>query len=145
MARRTSKSRGCKACRRQSGGRSCEAGHVYVIELGPGADDDRSFHKKAKKLRGATGDRLYVGQTTHTVECRLRQHLGEAGEGTGFSCRCSDRDQSGSRGNRWVKKHGGTLRYDLFTDWNPLDRDPEDAEKELGLELKRAGHIVYWK
>ncbi len=84
--------------------------HVYVIEL-----------------EGALAGTLYVGQTAHTPEQRLQNHL------------------TGHRASRIVRQHGGHLRPDLYEHLGPYD-DREHAEKVeriLAEVLSSWGFVVY--
>lgn len=100
---------------------------VYVIEL------DKKVLKINRVLeenpnRDIEKEALYVGQTAHTPEYRFEQHL------------------NGYKANRYVKKFGRKLRYDLFEKYNPIAtrEEAESLEEKLALELRELGYTVWY-
>jgi predicted GIY-YIG superfamily endonuclease len=88
---------------------------VYVVEL------DES------KRRGTPNPAVYVGQTVHSPEQRLAQHL------------------SGEHSSRHVRGHAVQLRPDLYEEHNPLPTRAEAEAKEAWLadQLRSEGYDVY--
>ncbi len=88
---------------------------MYVIEL------DES------KRRGTPKPALYVGQTMHTPEERLKQH------------------ERHEKSSRHVRGHVVRLRPDLYEEYNPMPTrtEAEAKEKWLADQLRSQGYDVY--
>ena len=94
---------------------------VYVIELGDGCDDCRK--RSANK-----GRCVYVGETWHSREDRLQQHL----DGV-------------YPAGRVVRRCGGRLRPDLSRLYPEVEtrEDARELEAACAAELRRQGYVVF--
>jgi hypothetical protein len=93
--------------------------YVYVIE----ATDPRTGKRK-----------MYVGQSGKTPEARLRDHRAKAKT---YCARCAPR--------HYVPRGSGLrLRYDLFSEYNPISSRPraEAVERQLARRLQGMGFTV---
>jgi hypothetical protein len=145
----------CRACTDTA---ACGGYHVYVIELGDGAElykpwRDRDVADPARD----NGTCLYVGMTAHRPSCRLGQHRNFAEDLATFPCGCFtggtvvDRpfrhETTGRRtgGNRVVGAHARKLRPQFFWKFNPLATQKAALKKEaeLAAELRELGYRVH--
>ena len=154
----------CKDC--GNSGPSCGNFHVYVIELRESVLVKEPGFPYDGKIPLPEGKKCYyVGQTTHRVTCRYKQHT-EWEEGGKFVCNCfggrKERAyRSQNKPGKYVKifhKDDG-LRPELYSSGNPavlkesekgsgaakrlLDRI-EEKEELLALELREIGHAVHY-
>lgn len=101
--------------------------NLYVIDLDKDVLD-------IKKFRDANPDYIedypcvYVGQTAKSPDDRFDQH------------------KAGIKANRYAKKYGLRLRYQLFEKYNPIPTRKEAEYKEalLGEHLRKRGFAVWW-
>ena len=77
----------------------------------------------------------YVGQSSHTPECRRKQHVTKRGE----SCTCCCDKKHGQEVNEYVvgrgqfvKDHAREVCPELYEDLNPFDTQAEAEEAEEG-------------
>jgi len=158
-------SKHCPDCTETS---PCGNSHVYVIELKKKVLDKKpGFPFEGELTRGKRV--YYVGQTSHSVECRYKQHVAPRKNKSrkGFYCNCfteetvfrefKHKNSAGNYVNEYHKKGG--LRPKLYHEKNPAVRKPEDnypgmmkdisdkivqAEEDLALELRSMGHAVHY-
>ena len=147
---------------------SCGNGHVYVIELKKKVlEKEPGFPFEGELPRGKRV--YYVGETSHSPECRYKQHVADREKKSrkGYMCNCfSDEPEkrefkpSNGPGKYVFEYHKkGGLRPELYRDKNPADRKPEEnyrgmmkdlkekrvgAEEDLALELRSMGHAVHY-
>ena len=155
----------CSECTETS---PCNNYHVYVIELKKKVlDKEPSFPFEGDLPRGKRV--YYVGQTSHSVKCRYKQHVAPRKKKSrkGFLCNCftdepelkpfRPQNAPGKFVNEYHKRGG--LRPKLYHDKNPAVRKPEEnyrgmmkeisekieqAEEDLALELRSRGHAVHY-
>ena len=154
----------CPDCTETS---SCENYHVYVIELRKKVlKKEPSFPFEGDLPRGKRV--YYVGETSHSPECRYKQHVADREKKSrkGFMCKCFTDEpkfrpfKSANSPGKYVKKYHkkGGLRPELYSDENPATRkqgnysgmmkDLKDKsvekEEELALKLRSKGHAVHY-
>jgi hypothetical protein len=107
-----------KTARRRAKARPARSYSVYIIEL------SRACTRKPCALAP-----LYVGQTAHTPEARLAQHLA-----------------GGRLAAPKAHKFGLRLRQDLMQGLGPYASraEAEAAEQAVAEALIRRGHRVFW-
>ena len=150
-------------CNECTGAKSCKHHHVYVIELKRSALKEPGFPFKGDLEEGKSV--YYVGQTTHRVECRYKQHA-KRKSAKKFRCSCFPPEQlrdykpSNSPG-KYVNEHHRKmgLRPELYATKNPVVRKDsmkgsgsakalkklaEGKEKARALELRLDGHAVHY-
>lgn len=151
-------------CTECTGTESCKHHHVYVIELNRSALEEPGFPFKGDLRKGMSV--YYVGQTTHRVECRYKQHV-KRKSAKRFMCPCFSENPvpreykpSNSPG-KYVNDHhvNGGLRPELYATENPVVRRDsvkgsgsakallilaEGKEKSRALELILEGHAVHY-
>jgi hypothetical protein len=136
--------------------KSCGRHHVYAIELKPDVLKNRRFRKSAGVDETFEGRCFYVGQTSHQVACRFKQHKARRGGArSGYICRCKEGLEEFieftpfNRGNEFVKKYAYPmgLREKYFRHLNPVYGGGEaakSAERDLALELRNKGFAVHF-
>jgi hypothetical protein len=144
----------CPSCGEK---KACGQHHVYAIELMPEVLTDKKFRELTGVEEGFTGRCFYVGQTSHQVACRYKQHKAKRRPPRrGFNCSCKngtevfEKFSPYNRGNRFVRKYAFPfgLRPKLFRHLNPISGGEEAAkreEKKLALELRAKGFAVHFK
>ena len=141
---------------------------MYVIELRRSVlDDEPGFPFDG--ILGLDKRVYYVGQTSHSVECRYKQHVAPRNKKSrkGFNCNCYTEDvilrpftkfnAPGEYVNEYHKKGG--LRPKLHYGENPavdtkietyrgmmddLEELAEQAEEDLALDLRAEGNAVHY-
>jgi hypothetical protein len=99
---------------------------VYVIELDREVLTQRKF-LRANPRRDPLKPCLYVGSTCLTPELRFQDHM------------------RGHKANPYVYRYGVRLRPEFFARYPPLTREEAElTERELALELRRAGYGVWY-
>lgn len=99
-------------------------------------------------------DCLYVGSTSHTCECRFKQHQIHAKKETdGYFCLCDGKEifrhfvRSGgkTRGSYYPGVYGLRLRPDLFFKFNPIKNQKKVfiMENILANDLRFQGYAVW--
>lgn len=140
-------------CPKCFGEKRCGHYHLYVIELDFQLVKNRKFMSK-NSLHKNEMDCLYVGVTTHTCECRFKQHQLHAKKQTdGYFCSCFGKEEfkffvrSGgrTRGSYYPGVYGMRLRSNLFYKYNPI-KNKEKAyfmETKLADQLRSQGYAVW--
>jgi hypothetical protein len=132
-------------CSKCFGTRRCGSYHLYVIELDYQLIYNRKFMSK-NPLHKNDMDCLYVGVTSHTCECRFKQHQIHAKKETdGYFCLCDNKEifrnfvRSGghTHGSYYPGVYGMRLRPDLFYKYNPI----KNKEKAFAMETKLADKL----
>lgn len=153
----------CQDC--GDSGPSCGNYHVYVIELRESVlADEPGFPYKGKIPLPKGKKAYYVGQTTHRVTCRYKQHT-EWEKGRKFDCPCfggrKGREyRSQNKPGKYVDYHKEDgLRPEIYSSENPAVRKEsekgrgaskrlfekiEGKEEELALVLRGMGHAVHY-
>ena len=156
---------GCPECK---DGKSCGNWHVYAIELRPSVLEKESGFPFEGDL-GPGCKIFYVGITTHTVECRYKQHVAKRNRyRKNFTCQCFTDEpvlrklkKPGRFVNKYRKRPGLNPWY--FQHLNPVVRvveasvqdmtnasrqilreQAEEAEASLAEELRAEGHAVHY-
>jgi len=135
----------------------CDDNHVYVIELEESALDEDKFAPDFNRdnFKSSITKCFYVGETTHTPQCRYYQHVAKRQKPRKvFICRCNKEGVKVpftpyNRGSRHVNKYykKGGLRPKIYRDYNPVKGDKEkrrEVEKELAESLRKQGHAVHF-
>jgi hypothetical protein len=147
------KSKSCRCCGSK---KKCNGAHVYVIELKSEVIADSKFRKHTGISEDFTGRCFYVGQTSaHRVDCRFKQHRAKKStrrSAKTFPCTCKNGKPMdipynwSNGGNSFVRRYAKNLAFELFFHMNPLPRsiNPQDAEKDLALSLRKTGYAVYY-
>jgi len=156
----------CSLCEEKRG---CGHYHVYLVELRREVLKEKPDFPFEGELP-ADKKAYYVGQTTHSPECRFFQHTGEPPENGKYWCYCPVRDPSDdvpverdfkpARKGKYAKSHGFRLEEeDWIKEQNPIVRRDgitypgsakaqqtraREIEEEVGFELSFDGHAVYW-
>lgn len=145
-------SKTCPMCDSET---TCGQYHLYVIELSKDVLQEARF-KRANPNASPNAKCFYVGETSHTPECRFQQHkLYFEGE-THFLCTCKGtpreypfrgRAEGGrTKGNRYVGKYGLYLRSRMFKKQNPVGTtraESKKAESALAEALRSRGNAVW--
>lgn len=133
--------------------RGCGNYHLYVIELDFELTKNWKFMKPNIHFRKDM-DALYVGSTSHSCECRFKQHqLHAKKELDGYCCVCNGKENykkfvragGHTRGNYYAGVYGLRLRPDLFFKYNPIvDQNYSMAmETKLAETLRAKGYAVW--
>ena len=131
----------------------CGNYHLYVIELDYQLVRNRKFMSKNPLYKNEM-DCLYVGSTSHTCECRFKQHqLHIKKELNGYTCVCDGENifkkfvRSGghTRGSYYPGVYGMRLRPDLFCKFNPIKDNKKifAMETKLATDLRLQGYAVW--
>ncbi|MEK7078518.1 MAG: hypothetical protein AAB929_00460 [Patescibacteria group bacterium] len=135
------------SCRRCTLTLRCGGYHLYVIELDFELTKNRNFMIANPHYRRGM-DCLYVGSTSHTCECRFRQHQKHAKkEKLGYDCVCDGKEKfhefvrggGHTRGSYYPGVYGLRLRPDLFFKYNPLT----DQKNTMMMEAKLANMLRF--
>ena len=140
-------------CCQKCGARRCGKYHLYVIELDFELTKNKRFMRKNPHYKKGN-DCLYVGSTSHTCECRFKQHQLHAKKQTdGFFCSCDKQEKfrefvrAGGhvRGSYYPGVYGLRLRPDLFSKYNPIptQRRAFFLEDQLAQLLRSQGYAVW--
>ncbi len=155
----------CSQCTPEA---ACGNFHVYVIELRRRVlRREPSFPFDGPLPPGAKV--YYVGETSHRVECRYKQHVGarDSRARKHFMCDCFTEAPKKrpftphNKPGKFVAKHAkkGGLRPKIFGAQNPVTTQPAKAyagmqeelkaasraaEAALAEQLRAAGHAVHY-
>lgn len=157
----------CESCDEKKG---CENYHAYIIELRREVLDEKGNFP----YEGVLPDDkrvFYVGETTHSVECRFVEHTTERPSNNLHYCTCNvlgtnpnhkKMQRSWSSGGKYVKGYDIGLfppnilglQYQnptvTVTQFGyPGSRIAEgkkklEIERKIGCHLRSLGHAVYW-
>jgi len=140
-------------CRKCTSTLRCGNYHLYVVELDYELIKNKKFIKQNPGYKNDM-DCLYVGSTSHTCQCRFKQHREHAKKRTlGFTCLCDGKEQfreflrggGHTRGSYYPGAYGLRLRPDLFMKYNPImDQNyAKVMEKKLADMLRSQGYAVW--
>ena len=145
----------------------CGNYHVYVIELKKKVlEKEPGFPFEGELPRDKRV--YYVGETSHSPECRYKQHVADREKKSrkGFMCNCFTDEpkfrpfKSANGPGKYVFEYHkkGCLRPELYRDENPVTKNEGNypgmmknlkdksvkKEEELALKLQSMGHAVHY-
>ena len=121
--------------------------YVYVVELDPVVMENSSWKKENPDQR--SDKCYYVGQSSHSPACRLKQHTTKHSDPC--TCECDKKPGEEVRPAvvgraRFVKDHARGLRPELYSHLNPIESEAKakEAERALAERLKNAEHGAWF-